>query len=96
MPESLDRLNGPATGTVYLPVHLYWGPGEGWFNVEDDAERAIAYQAVLQEGTADEISRICNKERLIADWPNLYLPIVLASRWQESFPQLVGNGAARW
>ena len=96
LPGTLDELAGPESGVVELPLELYWGPGGSRFDLGDRTMRRVAYQAVLQEGTADDIRAYVNRGHLVRDWPELFLPVVLAKQWQARFPERRGNEAADW
>lgn len=96
MPENLDELTGPWDGMLSLPAGTYWGPGINLFDIGDDASRRRAYRTVLQEGTLANIRSVVSKERLVADWPMLLLPVCLAKKWENRFSQLKGNETATW
>lgn len=93
--DSLDDLRGPATGTVTLPLAIYWQPGSKTLSL-DNHEIYSAYQAVLAEGSEEDVKRFINKERLIELWPDLNLPIHVAKIWEKQFPELRGNMKASW
>src|SRR5439155_15421811 len=58
VPDAFDNLQGPATGSVELPLHLDWGP-ERSYNVDDAGSCSVLYQLTLQNsGSIEEICRI--------------------------------------
>ena len=81
-PENLKTLLGPDSGMIKLPLHLYWGP-DRWFNLRHRAALRNVYQMVLEEGSIKDFEQFLNWEVLIAIWDDLYLPIRLASLWEE-------------
>lgn len=92
---SLDDLNGPSEGTVTLPQAIYWAPGSKTLSL-DTPQRAVIYQAVLSEGSVDDICRFLDKGILMGLWPDLDLPIPVARGWEARFPELRGNMRASW
>lgn len=79
--ESLSELAGPFAGFVTLPVTLRWVPGERRYNVSELAEAQIVYQAVLSEGTREDIRFYLNKDRLVELWPKLNLDRRIVAIW---------------
>lgn len=89
--ESLSELAGPYAGFVTLPVTPRWVPGERRYNVSELTEAQIVYQAVLAEGTKEDIKRYLNKNRLIELWPILNLDRRIVATWEKKFNALQGN-----
>lgn len=88
VPDSLERLQGPTTGAVELPLHLDWGPDSS-YTVEDDASCTALYQLTLQtSGSLDEICSIINRGRIIELWPTTQLPDRCRQPWEAAFPEL--------
>lgn len=88
VPDDLDDLHGPATGSVELSLHLDWGP-ERTYNVDDDGSCSVLYQLTLQNsGTIEEICSIVHPARLTALWPTMILPARCRQLWETTFPQL--------
>ena len=88
VPESLESLEGPASGVVELPIHLDWGPDRR-YEAGDDASCRTLYQLALQNsGSTDEMAKIINPGRLVALWPSMRLPDRCRQRWNDAFPQL--------
>ncbi|GAA3315613.1 hypothetical protein [Arthrobacter ramosus] len=95
VPNALDDLHGPATGTVELPLHLDWGP-ERSYQVNDDGSCSVLYQLTLQNsGSIEEICRIVHPGRLTALWPTMILPARCRQLWETSFPELPATREAK-
>ncbi len=96
VPESLDYLQGPAEGTIELPLHVCWAPGSNSFKLSIPANVKTAYTALVAEGTEQDQMSMLNKGILIEYWPHLNLPIKAAKMWQNMFPELSGNMRGDW
>lgn len=95
VPNALDDLHGPASGTVELPLHLDWGP-ERTYQVNDDGSCSALYQLTLQNsGSIEEICRIVHPARLTALWPTMMLPARCRQLWETAFPQLPATREAK-
>jgi hypothetical protein len=84
LPRSLDELRGPLSGTVRLPLRIYWtGPDPE--SVEWDTSRAEdrrwLYEVVLREGNLDDVRSLVNGQELVAVWDDLVLPPWLREAW---------------
>lgn len=90
-PESLDELDGPDGGVVVLPHDVLWAPGGGQVDLDEPGGTALAYQALLAEGTAQIQVRLLNRERLLRVWSDLMLPIRVRVLWESRFPDLAGG-----
>ena len=86
--NSLDDLAGPAAGVIDLPHSVLWAPGGSSVNLDDSGGTALAYQAVLAEGTVEDLQSVLNLERLLAVWPTLMMPSRVRRMWEERFPEL--------
>ena len=95
-PASLQELHGPEAGEIELPLHILWSPGSKIESLDTTTGRSRAYQAVLSEGSAEDICRFVNSDALIGIWPDLDLPIQVAKGWEARFPELHGNMRASW
>ena len=84
LPRTLTELCGPTTGSISLPVRLFWsGPrpdGVRW-NLADPARRRDLYEIVLVEGTLDDIKRLINGAALVEVWDLMYLPTRVRRAW---------------
>jgi hypothetical protein len=89
LPRSLDELDGPAHGTVQLPLHVAWS-GMTAFDVERDKRCMHMYQIVLTEGQRDDLTAYINRQLLVSHWPVLRKLIgrVIREVWESAFPEL--------
>lgn len=84
----LADLRGPVSGTVELPIWLFWQPNRT-FDLDDPAIRRWVYQIVLREATRPEdLTTYLNGEVLAAIWPELRLPRGVRRAWDELHPSL--------
>jgi hypothetical protein len=84
----LAGLHGPATGTVELPLWLFWHP-DRTFDLDDPATLRWMYQTVLREASRpSDLSDYLNGETLVAVWPDLFLPRGVRQAWEDQFPAL--------
>ncbi|HEY2237521.1 MAG TPA: hypothetical protein VGI21_01965 [Streptosporangiaceae bacterium] len=70
LPSSLHDLNGPATGTVVLPLHVAWS-GRRSYDVGDERQRLMLYALLLAEAQREDLERFVNRESLMTMWPRL-------------------------
>lgn len=73
LPTSLDDLSGPHTGSLRLPIHLCWSPGDHVFDLARLGDALTVYQCVIAEGTTQEQHEYLNHALLIELWPHLHL-----------------------
>jgi hypothetical protein len=92
--DRLDQLRGPAGGTVDLSHSVLWAPGGGLVDLDRPGALRMAYRAVLNEGTVEELVRVLNRDVLIAVWPQLLLPLRVLTMWESRFPELRSSAAA--
>ncbi|MEH0441569.1 hypothetical protein QBA74_39850 [Streptomyces scabiei] len=94
LPESLDELVGPTSGTVTLPRHIDWGPPYE-YDLADEADLLLMYERVVREAqtTADLRSHL-NTDLLRRHWTDLFLPAPARAAWQNRFPELAPSTAA--
>lgn len=86
--EDLDQLHGPAGGVIELSHSVLWAPGGPYVDLDEPGGTALAYQAVLAEGTVEDLAQVLNRDRLIAVWPELMLPRRVRQMWESRFPEL--------
>lgn len=87
--KDLADLRGPASGTVTLPLRLYWSPPGRVFDLDDPFMLRSMYQVVLGEAIrAGELTGYLNRDRLVAVWRELYLPRGVRRAWEECHPLL--------
>jgi len=85
----LAGLQGPTTGTVELPLRMFWSCPGRTFDLDDPDMRQWFYQTVLREATTPEdLATYLNGDTLIALWPDLYLPKGVRQAWQDRHPVL--------
>lgn len=93
VPDSLDQLTGPRTGTVELGVPINWSPKRS-YDLADLDDRVSLYTTVISEAsTIADLSRFLNKDLLIELWPRLRLPRYCVRRWHSKFPELAALGS---
>lgn len=91
----LAGLRGPASGTVHLPLWLYWSGPSPAFDLADPFMRRWLYQTVLREASSPEdLTSYLNQDILITTWPDLHLPAGIRQAWQERHPELRTAAAA--
>ena len=84
----LADLHGPASGTVELPIWLFWQPNRT-FDLDDPAIRRWVYQIVLREASrAEDLTGYLNAAVLADLWPDLRLPRGVRRAWEELHPSL--------
>ncbi len=87
--KDLADLRGPASGTVTLPLRLYWSPPGRVFDLDDPFMLRSMYQVVLGEAIrGEELTGYLNRDRLLAVWKELYLPKGVRRAWEERHPVL--------
>lgn len=87
-PVELAELDGPAHGTVDLPLHLPWS-GLTRFDLDQPRLRMSCYRIVLAEGQQDDLVRYLNRDLLISRWPTLRTLISRDIRdvWEEALTE---------
>lgn len=86
LPSSLAELQGPLTGEVGLPLHVFWSgddPAAARWDLADPGARRSLYEIVLQQGGLDELRTLVNGAELVRLWPSLYLPRWVRQAWSE-------------
>jgi hypothetical protein len=84
---SLADLQGPTEGPVVLPIWLFWYP-DRTFDLDEPGMLPWMYQIVLREASRPEDLTYLNGERLIALWPELFLPQGVRQAWEDQHPEL--------
>jgi DNA invertase Pin-like site-specific DNA recombinase len=85
----LAGLHGPASGTVTLPLRLYWSPPGRVFDLDDAFMLRSLYQTVLGEAARPEdLTSYLDRDTLIRIWPDLHLPKGVRRAWEEHHPVL--------
>jgi hypothetical protein len=88
VPDSLNDLHGPTSGSVTLPLILDWTP-LNTYDLESQSRTRRLYETVLSEATSEtDITRYVNKSRLIGLWSELRLPRRVRIAWETNYPEL--------
>lgn len=77
----LADLVGPRSGVISLPGHVDWSGTSQRFDLSEPRRRRLAYERLLREGLSDDLRRLVNRERLVDDFPHLYLPDHIREAW---------------
>ena len=84
----LADLQGPATGTVELPLWLCWYP-DRTFDLGEPGMLRWMYQTVLREAArAEDLTTYLNGDLLVALWRDLFLPKGVRRAWEDQHPAL--------
>ena len=87
--DSLADLRGPVTGTVELPLRLFWSLPDHRFDLDDPDTRLWYYQTVLREASRPaDLTAYLDSGTLVGLWPDLYLPKGVRRAWEEQHPAL--------
>ena len=88
VPERLDLLRGPSSGTVHLPSHLDWS-GNAVYDLDAPGRVVDLYRAVLIEAASpQDLYAYLDEGVLRRLWALLWLPAQLRSAWEQRFPAL--------
>lgn len=88
VPERLDLLRGPLSGTVRLPSHLDWS-GSALYDLDAPGRVVDLYRAVLIEAASpQDLYAYLNERVLRRLWALLWLPAQLRKAWEQRFPVL--------
>jgi hypothetical protein len=88
VPERLDLLQGPSSGTVHLPPHLDWS-GNAVYDLDAPGRIVDLYRAVLIEAaTPQDLYAYLDERVLRRLWALLWLPAQLRRAWEQRFPVL--------
>ena len=86
-------LRGPLTGCSRLPHHLD-ASARHLYDFADVQWRELAYRTVLMEaGSQADLTEWLDKTKLLALWPQLYLPPFVRRAWEDRHPELAHAGA---
>jgi hypothetical protein len=84
----LADLRGPTTGTVELPLRLFWYP-DRTFDLGEPGMLRWVYQTVLREAARPEdLSAYLDGDTLLTLWPDLALPKGVRRAWEDQHPVL--------
>jgi hypothetical protein len=88
VPERLDLLRGPSSGTIHLPSHLDWS-GNAVYDLDAPGRVVDLYRAVLIEAaTPQDLYAYLDEKVLGRRWALLWLPAQLRRAWEQRFPVL--------
>jgi hypothetical protein len=88
VPDRLDLLQGPSTGTVQLPAHLDWS-GNAVYDLDAPGRIVDLYRAVLIEAASpQDLYAYLDAAVLRRLWAVLWLPVQLRRAWEQKFPVL--------
>jgi hypothetical protein len=92
---SLTDLRGPVTGTVRLPLRLFWSGTDRTFDLGDPGTRQWIYETVLQEASRPEdLTTLLDGKTLVALWPELFVPKGVRRAWEDEHPVLRAASAS--
>ncbi len=86
--DDLDELAGPTTGTVALPIFMYWAPGRNTFDLTIHDDLVRVYTCALTEGRIEDQRTFMNAATLRRLWPEIRLPERVRTLWETRFPTL--------
>ena len=87
--DDLADLGGPTTGTVELPLRLFWSLPDHRFELDDPDMRLWYYQTVLREASRPaDLTSYLDRDTLVSVWPDLYLPRGVRRAWEDRHPAL--------
>jgi len=91
----LANLRGPATGTVELPLRLFWSSTDRRFDLDTASTRRWLCQTVLREAAQpSDLTDYLNCDVLPRLWPELRLPAGVRRAWEDQHPILHSSGSA--
>ncbi|MDT4986139.1 MAG: hypothetical protein QOI74_233 [Micromonosporaceae bacterium] len=95
LPDSLDDLAGPTSGTVTLPRHIDWS-GSPVRNLDERGGLETMYKTVLAEASSpDDLAQFIDRGTLIELWPTMWLPPKVRRLWEARFPELAATRNGR-
>jgi hypothetical protein len=82
IPDDADDPRVPkARGVVRLPRRVNWSEADPTYDLDDRRQRALVYEQVLSEGTAEDVRRFIDVDELIDLWEDLVLPRAVSQAW---------------
>ncbi|GAA3705030.1 hypothetical protein GCM10022204_23100 [Microlunatus aurantiacus] len=69
-------------------------PGGSFVDLDEPGGTALAYQAVLAEGTVEDLTSVLHRNRLTAGWPEIMLDRRVREMWESRFSELRPASAA--
>jgi hypothetical protein len=89
--RDLADLRGPASGTVTLPLEVFWSGTEdsSRFDLGSPVRLKVMYRTVVREArTPEHLTGYLDGATLISLWPRLVLPPQVRAAWEEQHPEL--------
>jgi hypothetical protein len=84
-PAIPDDVDAPglckARGVATLPARVNWSEADPTYDLDDRRQRALVYEQVLTEGTAEDVRRFIVVDELIELWDELVLPAAVSTAW---------------
>lgn len=77
--EAPERVK--ARGVVRLPLRVNWSDADPTYDLGDRRQRALVYEQVLSEGTAEDVRWFIDVNELIDLWDELVLPRAVSQAW---------------
>lgn len=87
VPDTLDELTGPVSGTVTLPNTVSWGP-VAEYDLTSRSWTLTLYETVITDASGTDDFVFLNDTTLREVWDDLNLPDWLRSVWESSFAEL--------
>ncbi|WP_342318690.1 hypothetical protein [Corynebacterium mayonis] len=88
VPDSLDDLQGPASGVLEVPHSIMWARSDyHTVDLSNDAAIVSAYREILGSATLEQLTRLVNKDHLVRLWPTTF-DTTIRNAWEESFDEL--------
>lgn len=85
VPDRLPSLDpAGALAMIELPLHLDWSRPDRRVDLRDPLQRARCYEAVLREGTPEDIAGIVDGALLVDVFEDLVLPNEIRSAWAQT------------
>lgn len=89
IPEDVDDPSVlKAAGLIELPVHVRWSGPPKRYDLSNPVDRALVYEQVLSEGTADDVRYYIDVDTLLSIWDYLVLPKRVRRAWSAWFRRL--------
>lgn len=87
----LASLRGPVTGTVTLPLEVYWSgtDASSVFDLDNPVRRKALYRTVVREARRPEhLTGFLDRDTLIRVWALIVLPPQVRGAWEAQHPAL--------
>jgi hypothetical protein len=90
VPRDLADLHGPTTGTLTLPLWVYWSGAREW-KLDSPVDLRELYRTVVREAKKPGDLDYLDGATLVALWPDLCrrgLPSQVRAAWEDQHPAL--------